>query len=311
MSTLERCLACPVCRGSLSERRCLPCGNDYAGQSKVPNFVARQMYASATDYENARRVIDFWGNGWAKRLGESEHSFLYDLDAQALRGHAAKSLAWHKSAQTLMGVEVPAVGPEGKIALNIGCGSGSESLLLAHMGATCIAMDITSQAAEAADKLLSKLDAGFGVQADSRHIPLIDASVDLVYSSGVLHHSTDIKRSFCEIHRVLKPGGVACIMLYSKWSIMFLQEKLLQWPGEAAWETEGRKNPLTTTHTATECRQLLSAFDSVVISKRGGSMRHVAKIGRFLLPSLLDPLVWRSLGPNLNIVATKAKIARP
>lgn len=307
MSNLERVLACPICRGPLSQRSCVPCGNDYTGSSTVPNFVARQMYASDADYDSARKVIDFWGNGWAKRLKDGEHSFLYELDPQGLRDHAAKSLAWHRSTQTLMGVEVPAVGPKGKVALNIGCGAGSEALLLAHMGATCIAMDITAPAAGAADKLLRKLEAGFGIQGDSRHIPLADATVDLVYSSGVLHHSTDIARSFAEIHRVLKPGGVACIMLYAKWSIMFLQEKLLRWPGEAAWETEGRKNPLTTTHTAAECRRLLSAFETVAISKRGGSMRHVAKIGRFLLPGLLDPLVARPLGANLNIVATKAK----
>ncbi|MBK8195971.1 MAG: methyltransferase domain-containing protein [Lewinellaceae bacterium] len=69
--------------------------------------------------------------------------------------------------------------------LNIGAGAGTEALLLSHSGANCIAMDITSQAAAAAESLIRKVGGkGLGVQADARFIPVGDSTVDVVCSSG-------------------------------------------------------------------------------------------------------------------------------
>jgi ubiquinone/menaquinone biosynthesis C-methylase UbiE len=262
------------------------------------------MYPSDQSYADALRVIDFWGNGWRKRLAEPDHRLTYALDANGLLEYADQSLAWCRANRTLM-AQVREQDISGATALNIGCGAGDEALILARGGASCVAMDITAPAAEAADSLLQKIDGGIGIQADARFIPLKSASVDIVYSSGVLHHSPDLPKSIAEIHRVLKPGGVAYIMLYATWSIMFLQEKLMRWTGEQAWETEGRKNPCTTTYSAAECRKLFSAFDRVSIDKRGGSLRHFAKIGRFL-PTAFDKYIDKPLGSNLNIIARKA-----
>jgi len=263
------------------------------------------MYPSDQSFTDAMRVIDFWGNGWRKRLGEPDHKFIYALDTKGLKDYADQSLAWQKANKGLMGVEVPVQSLTGAIALNIGCGAGDEAVILARAGASCVAMDITVPAAEATDFLLRRLGRGVGIQADARFVPVESESVDIVYSSGVLHHSPDLPKSISEIHRVLKPGGVAYIMLYATWSIIFLQEKLLRWSGEAAWETEGRKNPCTTTYSIAECKKLLSAFESVSVSKRGASVRNFAKIGRFL-PTGFDKYIDGPLGANLNIVAKKA-----
>jgi ubiquinone/menaquinone biosynthesis C-methylase UbiE len=52
--------------------------------------------------------------------------------------------------------------------------------------------------------------------ADAEALPFADGSFDLVYSHGVLHHTPDTQRAINEVHRVLKPGGVAMVMLYHK-----------------------------------------------------------------------------------------------
>jgi SAM-dependent methyltransferase len=262
------------------------------------------MYPSEQAFTDAMRVIDFWGNGWRKRLEESEHKFLYALDANGLKDYADQCLEICRAGKTLM-AEIPVQSLPGAIALNIGCGAGTEAVILARGGASCIAMDITAPAAAAADSLLRKLGGGEGIQGDARFIPLESESVDVVYSSGVLHHSTDLPKSIAEIRRVLKPGGVAYVMLYATWSITFLQEKMLRWAGEKAWETEGRKNPLTTTYSVAECRKLFSGFENVSISKRNASLKNFAKIGKYL-PSAFDKYIDGPLGANLNIVATKA-----
>jgi ubiquinone/menaquinone biosynthesis C-methylase UbiE len=46
-----------------------------------------------------------------------------------------------------------------------------------------------------------------GCVGDFDHIELPDASIDFVFDFYSLHHSSDIKKTFTEICRVLKPGG--------------------------------------------------------------------------------------------------------
>jgi SAM-dependent methyltransferase len=45
-------------------------------------------------------------------------------------------------------------------------------------------------------------------------LPLSNASIDLVHSSGVLHHMPTIEPALTELRRVLKPGGRAQFMVY-------------------------------------------------------------------------------------------------
>lgn len=303
MTEVRKLFACPICKRKLADGSCETCGISFPTEA-VTSFICKEMYPSEQAYLDAKRVIDFWGNGWSKRLEEPEHKFIYALDANGLKGYADQSLANCKASKTLM-AEIPAQSLEGAIVLNVGCGAGTEATILARGGATCIAMDITAPAAAAADSLLRKLGGGEGIQGDARFIPLESESVDIVYSSGVLHHSTDLPKSVAEIHRVLKPGGVAYIMLYATWSITFLQEKMFRWAGEKAWETGGRKNPLTTTYSVAECRRLFSEFENVSVSKRNASLQNFAKIGRYL-PTTFDKYIDGALGANLNIVAKKA-----
>jgi len=302
MIEINRLFACPICKKELAGQACKACRIIYA-KDKVASFICREMYPSDQAYAEAMRVIDFWGHGWRKRLEEPDHKFLQDLDPAGLAKYADQSLAWHKANRTLM-AEVPLESMPGTLALNIGCGAGEEAVMLARSGAGCIAMDITVPAAEITNTLLEMLGRGAGIQGDARFLPLKHESVDLVYSSGVLHHSADVPKSIAEIHRVLKPGGTAYVMLYATWSIVFLQEKLMRWTGEKAWETEGRKNPCTTTYSVAECNGLFSAFRSVRIGKRGASLRNIAKIGRFL-PTAFDGIIDGPLGANINIIARK------
>lgn len=50
-------------------------------------------------------------------------------------------------------------------------------------------------------------------------LPVADASIDLVHSSGVLHHMNDMAPAFAELRRVLKKGGTAQFMVYHRDSL--------------------------------------------------------------------------------------------
>ncbi len=59
-------------------------------------------------------------------------------------------------------------------------------------------------------------------RGDAENLPFEDASFDVVYSFGVLHHTPDTEKAVEEIHRVLRPGGCAIIGVYHRYSAFYL-----------------------------------------------------------------------------------------
>ena len=295
--------SCPVCRGDLIGYFCKSCDTSFEGANGIPSFLSKKMYRTEHEYADAMKVIDFWGNGWMKRLEDEEHQYLTQFSEQELLNYANRELNWCKKNVSLMS-RLPFEQMKNSITLNIGCGAGTEALEIALGGGSCIAMDITNPAAKATDTVLRKLNQGEGIQGDARFLPFKDNSIDYIYSSGVLHHSDDVPKSISEIYRVLKPGGYAFIMLYATWSIMFMQQKMMMTKGEKSWETGTRKNPCTTTYSIAECQKLFSNFDIELIEKKGGSFKHIAKVGRYI-SNRFDFMVNGWLGSNINIIAKK------
>jgi ubiquinone/menaquinone biosynthesis C-methylase UbiE len=103
--------------------------------------------------------------------------------------------------------------------LEIGCGLGTDGAQFASSGANYTGVDLTEASVQLARKKfeLSGLRGNFRV-ADAESLDFADDSFDLVYSHGVLHHTPDTRQSVREIHRVLKPGGRAVVMLYHRGS---------------------------------------------------------------------------------------------
>ena len=103
--------------------------------------------------------------------------------------------------------------------LEIGCGIGTDGAQFAKAGADYTGIDLTAAAIELARKrfALSNLKGEFRV-SDAEDLDFDNESFDVVYSHGVLHHTPDIEAAVREIHRVLKPGGRAIVMLYHRGS---------------------------------------------------------------------------------------------
>lgn len=107
----------------------------------------------------------------------------------------------------------------GQRVLEIGCGLGTDGAKFAQAGADYTGVDLTEAAIELARKRfeLFGLKGRFQV-ADAENLDFPSDSFDLVYSHGVLHHTPDIQAAIREMHRVLKPGGRAIVMLYHRGS---------------------------------------------------------------------------------------------
>jgi SAM-dependent methyltransferase len=99
----------------------------------------------------------------------------------------------------------------GKYLLDLGCGAGENSVYFASRGANCVASDYSPGMVEVALKLAAAN--GVAVQGrviNAMSIDFPDNTFDIVYASNLLHHIPDPKLTLQEMHRVLKPGGVAC-----------------------------------------------------------------------------------------------------
>ncbi len=105
----------------------------------------------------------------------------------------------------------------GKQVLEIGCGLGTDGAQFARAGADYTGVDLTSAAVDLARRRFELFDLeGNFRTSDAENLDFPDASFDLVYSHGVLHHTPDTARAVHEIHRVLRPGGQAIVMLYHR-----------------------------------------------------------------------------------------------
>lgn len=106
--------------------------------------------------------------------------------------------------------------------LEIGVGMGADHTRFAQAApARLIGLDLTPRAVT----LTREGAASLGLEADvcvcdAEQLAFPDGAFDLVYSWGVLHHSPDTQVAIREVRRVLRPGGVARIMVYHRASIV-------------------------------------------------------------------------------------------
>ena len=104
--------------------------------------------------------------------------------------------------------------------LDYGCGPGNDLVGFYEFSkpARLIGMDVSEQALDVAKDRL-KLHGGeadlYLVDDELNKIPLEDNSVDLIHSTGVLHHVRNLGLAFEEIKRVMKPEARLQVMVYN------------------------------------------------------------------------------------------------
>lgn len=148
---------------------------------------------------------------------------------------------------------------------------------------------------------LIKEGTGISLQTDAENLPFIDDSFDIVYSSGVLHHSENTERCIKEVYRVLKNNGKAILMLYSRHSAMYwlnlypktiLHGLIFQY-SEAeriGMITEGRpefgntKNPITRVYSRKQIQRLLKDFRIESLRKNSFSFSQLPVASRIRSP---------------------------
>ncbi len=288
-------LACPRCHGTLrpSDDEALVCAG-CAARYPFDRASRTVSLVSAASVAEKSRIRTFWGDVCRQWYSANDSA----LDAGELRRQLAAAQAFFVEAEHLAAVEMGFGDLAGKEILEIGSGGGAHSALFKLHGAAVIAVDITPERVLSTALKLNLLPEGrgFACEADAEHLPFTDASFDIVYSNGVLHHSTSTERCIAEVLRVLKPGGRAVLMLYCRSSAIYWLRLLprsilnLTWfrlpePERLGLLTEGKPKfadqpcPITRVYSRRELRRLLAPFAGVTVRKSGFDLSMIFPLG--------------------------------
>lgn len=205
--------------------------------------------------------------------------------------------------------------------LEVGCGMGTDLLQFARGGAKVTGVDLTSRSIEISRQHLAVCDErGDFAISDAETLPFADESFDVVYSNGVLHHTSDTVGAVRELHRVLRPGGLARVMLYHRGSAAFWGEIILRHGllhgellrGHSPEEIMSRHvefnesggSPLVKVYSRGQARRLFSMFSEVKIQVEQLTRSELYFLGRFVPEGMFRQLR-RSVGGNVIVSARK------
>ena len=216
------------------------------------------------NYAAKKEVHDFWDEAAC-----GEKLYLRGSGAEAYEGQARIRYELEPYIAPFAGFADAA----GKRVLEIGVGLGADHQRFAQAGADLYGIDLTERAIEhtrsrlAAYGLASRLSVG-----DAEQLEFPDEHFDVVYSWGVLHHSPDTPKAVSEVHRVLKKGGEARVMIYHSRSMigamLWLRYALLAlrpWTAMRDIYARHLESPGTKAYSIAEARELFSEFSHVSI----------------------------------------------
>jgi len=122
---------------------------------------------------------------------------------------------------------------KGKRVLEIGCGGGQNSIVLAKKGAAVSGIDFSRNQIAYAKRLAKeegvKVDFHIGDMQDLSRFP--DNTFDLVMTAFSLLYVKSLEKTFAEVHRVMKEGGV---FVFSE-GHPFAEGKLIQHEGKKVY----------------------------------------------------------------------------
>jgi ubiquinone/menaquinone biosynthesis C-methylase UbiE len=152
---------------------------------------------------------------------------------------------------------------EGKKIIEVGAGTGLDSIYFAKKGASVTCLDNSTEALDLCKKNfdMNNVHATF-TQADVQNLPLDTASYDVVYSAGLLEHFKDPRSVINEMVRITKKGGfIICFVpqTLSWWTIKKIPLiKNNTWFG--GWETN---------YSYFSLRRIFKRRDTCIVGVRG------------------------------------------
>ena len=196
MTGFREWIACPACRGGLSDEwTCDGCGARFDSAGGILNL--RLEGGERTDAVRA-----FYDR--APFPGYPPHDTLGRFRAAAARNRFVQLLD-------------RAIAPDAAIA-EVGCGTGQMSLFLARGDRTVIAADLSRASLQLGADAARRygVERVLFVESDLHRSGLRPGAFDVVYCSGVLHHTPDSRQAFRAVADLVRPDGILIAGVYNR-----------------------------------------------------------------------------------------------
>ena len=178
-------------------------------QPEVSLLTTRQQHERLHYDETYSRAVEKNSDG-SPRFPPESHAF-YCISGAERRPHNQDWEFLHAIKQLSV---------ENRDVLELGCGAGHYTIVLAKLGAQVSALDIS----EAGVDLTRARARHYGLQrqvllrvTSVENMDFDDESFDVVVGTYILHH-IDIAVAARQIRRVLRPGGTAMFLEWVRWS---------------------------------------------------------------------------------------------
>ncbi len=165
------------------------------------------------DPQAAQELVDFLADSVAAQDIFLRHGYMTDDGSDAAQYDRNAARRFDKVYRNVVQQLIDDYAVTSGRALDIGCGPGQMSLLLAEMTDLSVTgLDIEPEAIDIARRHAQ--EAGLAERcrfmcADAHSLPFPDNTFDLVVSRGTLSFLRDHVLAMREVYRVLRPGGVA------------------------------------------------------------------------------------------------------
>ena len=172
--------------------------------------MADRLGASISAYWDERALS--YSNGVRGELSDNRHCAWQQALSRAAAGSVVAAVAEGRE-------------PE---ALDLGCGPGFFSILLAEEGCRVDAVDLSSQMIDRAQANVKAAALQTRVsfhQCDAAHLPFGDESFDIVVSRNLTWLMRDPEGAYAEWLRVLRPGG-KLVVFDANWYRYLVDEKV-------------------------------------------------------------------------------------
>ncbi len=218
---------------------------------------------------------------------------------------------------------------KGSRVLEVGCGQGVDLSLISGITNLAYAIDLSPHSVRLAKRVLNQAGLKANVSiGDAENLRFRKNFFDIVYSCGVLHHTPDTEKALGEVYKIIKPGGKAIVLLYSKFSLQYLifwiaRSLTKPWRDKLAKMFEAKKEdshigtalvelfetPILKAYTNTELKKMLRDFANIQLQKyQTGPLRFRSAIKNKTIKRVVDlfeSATGRYLGFHVVVIAEK------
>ncbi|MBI2617095.1 class I SAM-dependent methyltransferase [Candidatus Gottesmanbacteria bacterium] len=176
-------------------------------QKRIQTIIKNLSFPSTKEYETVN--IETFSRHWSKL-----HS--YQIEGLSVWGVKGEQIV--KDLKRIF--HIGSSNLKGKWVLDAGCGNGVTSIAFLKTEGQVVAMDITSGVDTCASFCKKKKMKGreriHFIQGSVENPPFRKNVFDIIYSNGVLHHTSSTKKSFNKLTPLVRKSGKFYIWLYVK-----------------------------------------------------------------------------------------------